>query len=197
MSDRVLQSRPDLILTLPIVPAFRGIVGFDPDRYNTYPRGVGSMRMSQVGDRVQAHYTKRFTDGSARSSRLQGEQPLELIVGSPHPRLPGIASGLVGLEVGQKVTLHVPANEAYGMPDPQRISQVDRARFTADEKLEVGKRASMQLGRGRTRRVTILEIHERKVVVDTNHPRCGQSLELDVELVAILTPAQEVEHSGS
>ena len=154
------------------------------------------MRMSQVGDRVQAHYTKRFTDGSARSSRLHGEQPVELVVGSAHPSLPGIASGLAGLEVGQKVTIHVPANDAYGMPDPERIVRVDRARFLANEKLEVGKRALMQLGRGRTRRVTILEIHERNVVIDTNHPRCGQSLELDVELVAILTPAQEVEHSG-
>jgi len=148
------------------------------------------MRMSQVGDRVQAHYTKRFTDGSARSSRLQGGQPLELIVGSAHPRLPGIASGLVGLEVGQKVTIHVPASQAYGMPDPKRIASVDRARFPATEKLEIGKRGSMQLGRGRTRRVTIMEIHEQKVVVDTNHPRCGQSLELDVELVAILTPSE-------
>jgi FKBP-type peptidyl-prolyl cis-trans isomerase 2 len=153
--------------------------------------------MSQVGDRIQAHYTKRFTDGSARSSRLQGDQPLELVVGSAHPSLPGIATSLVGLAVGQKVTIQVPASESYGMPDPERIAHVDRARFLVNEKLEIGKRATMQLGRGRTRRVRILEVHERKIVVDTNHPRCGQSLELDVELVAILTPDQEVEQGAT
>jgi hypothetical protein len=38
------------------------------------------MRTNQIGDRVQAHYTKRFNDGPRRSSRLRGDQPLELLI---------------------------------------------------------------------------------------------------------------------
>lgn len=151
------------------------------------------MRTSQIGDRVQAHYTKRFTDGSIRSSRLHENRPLELIVGKTHPALHGITSRLVGLEVGEKVTVRLSASEAYGMPDPTRIFRVDRARFRTDEKLEVGSRVTMQLRGGRTRRVRILEVHERIVVIDTNHPRCGQSLELELELVAILNSASELD----
>jgi FKBP-type peptidyl-prolyl cis-trans isomerase 2 len=41
---------------------------------------------------------------------------------------------------------------------------------------------------GRKRLVRIVEVRERVVVVDTNHPRAGQPLELEVELVTIHTP---------
>jgi len=154
------------------------------------------MQTSQVGDRVRAHYTKKFSDGSVRSSRTQDGEPLELIVGTAHPRLPGLGQGLVGVAEGQTVMIHITAAQAYGMPDPTRIRCVDRARFPADEELIAGRRTRMRLGRGRTRSVLVVEVREHQVVVDTNHPRCGQSVELEVELVAILAPASEVEHSG-
>ena len=77
------------------------------------------------------------------------------------------------------------------MPDPTRIFRVDRARFRADEKLKIGDRALMQVRDGFARRVRILEILERIVVIDANHPRCGQSLELELELVAFMTTALE------
>lgn len=89
------------------------------------------------------------------------------------------------------MTVQVSAVEAYGMPDPARIVRVDRARFKTDEKSEIGSRVTMQLRRGRTRRVRILEVHGQNVVIDANHMRCGQSMELELELVAILNPALE------
>jgi peptidylprolyl isomerase len=147
------------------------------------------MRTSQIGDRVQAHYTKRFTDGSSRSSRIRGDKPLELIVGTKHPRLPGVTSGLVGLAEGNTAKIYVSAEEAFGRHDPARIFRVDRARFNAAEEMAIGKWVSMHVRRGLSRRVRILEVHGRTVVIDANHPRCGQSVELEVELVAILPPS--------
>jgi len=155
------------------------------------------MQTSQVGDRVRAHYVKRFADGSIRSSRIRGDAPLEVTIGTAHPRLPGLGSGLVGLAEGQTVTVHVPAEEAHGMPDPTRIRRVDRARFPADEQLTTGRRVLMRLTRGRTRRVRVLEVLGQVVVVDTNHPRSGLSIELEVELVSFLTATSELEHQDS
>jgi FKBP-type peptidyl-prolyl cis-trans isomerase SlpA len=155
------------------------------------------MRTSQIGDRVQAHYTKRFADGSSRSSRVRGDAPLEITVGTAHPQLPGLGSRLVGLAEGQSVAVNVSAEEAYGLPDPTRIFRVDRARFPGDERLAAGQRVSMRLSGGRTRRVRVLEVHGGVVVIDTNHPRSGQPLKLEVELVAILTSTPEIGHQGS
>ena len=146
------------------------------------------MRTSQLGDRVRVHFVKRFEDGSVRSSRARGEEPLELTVGTAHPRLPGVDRELVGLGEGQTVAVAVPAERAYGQSDPARVRRVDRARFSADETVTAGRRARMRLSGGRSRRVRIVEVREQVVVIDTNHPRSGQRLEVEVELVAILAP---------
>ncbi|MDB5314118.1 MAG: peptidylprolyl isomerase [Gemmataceae bacterium] len=154
------------------------------------------MQTSQLGDRVQVHYVKRFQDGSVRSSRERGDAPLELIVGARHPRLPGVGSELVGLTPGKTVTVAVPAERAYGLTDPARVRRVARDRFRDDDVLVAGRRVRMRGAHGRPRVVRIVEVRGRVVVVDTNHPRSGQSVELDVELVSILTAAPELGHWG-
>jgi FKBP-type peptidyl-prolyl cis-trans isomerase 2 len=108
-----------------------------------------------------------------------------MIAGTEHRRLPGLGQGLFGLTEGQVVALDVPAERAYGFPDPERIKRVTRARFV-DEDLVPGQRIRMRLSRGRSRMVRIVEAFGSVVVVDLNHPRCGQSVHLEVELVAIL-----------
>lgn len=144
------------------------------------------MRMSQVGDRVQVHYVKRFEDGSVRSSRGRNDAPLELTVGSRHPRLPGVGEELVGLAPGATVTVNVPAERAYGVPDPARVRRVSRSRFRPGEGLVAGRLARLRDGEGRPRVVRVVEVRGRVVVVDTNHPRSGQSVVVEVELVTIL-----------
>ena len=154
------------------------------------------MRTSQVGDRVRVHYVQKFQDGSERSSRAGTGAALELTVGTDNRRLPGLGLGLVGLAEGQVVTLDVPAERAYGPTTADRIKRVTRARFAADEDVTPGRRARMRLSRGRTRAVRVVEVSGPVVVVDLNHPRSGQSVHMEVELVAILETNSEVEHSG-
>ena len=145
------------------------------------------MRTVQQGDRVRVHYVKRFQDGSVASSRSGDGAPLELTVGTDHRRLPGLGSGLVGLAPGNHVTLSVPAERAYP-PDPGRIFRLARARFPEHQALPVGKWVRIPDGRGRRRLVRIVEVRDQVVVVDTNHPRAGQALELEVELISIQPP---------
>ena len=146
------------------------------------------MRTTQVGDRVQVHYVQTFENGSVRSSRADG-QPLEVTIGTDHRRLPALGLGLLGLTEGQVVVLDVPAEQAYGLHDPQRIKRVTRDRFEADEDIVPNRRVRMRLSRGRSRTVCVLEVWDGAVVVDLNHPRSGLSMRLEIELVAILEAA--------
>jgi FKBP-type peptidyl-prolyl cis-trans isomerase 2 len=146
------------------------------------------MRTVQQGDRVQVHYVKRFQNGSVASSRSRGKPPLELTIGTDHPRLPGLGSGLVGLAPGNHVTVTVPAQRAYGLSDPGRIRRLARTRFAEHQTLPVGKWVRVVDRRGRRRLVRILEVRDQMVVVDTNHPWAGQALEVEVEIIAIHTP---------
>ena len=154
------------------------------------------MQTSQLGDRVQVHYVKRFEDGSVRSSRERGDAPLELTVGVRHPRLPGLGNELVGLAPGGTVTVKVPAERAYGLADPGRVRRVSRGRFRKDRTLVAGRPAWMRGNQGKPRAVRVVEVRGAVVVVDLNHPRCGQSVEMEVELVTIRAETPELGHWG-
>jgi FKBP-type peptidyl-prolyl cis-trans isomerase 2 len=148
------------------------------------------MRTVVSGDRVQVHYVKRLQDGSVASSRE--DAPVELTVGVDHPRLPGLGLALVGLAPGDSTAVHVPAEQAYGLPDPTRVRRWARTRFPKGQRLPVGKWVRFLSPRGRHRLVRILEVHADTVVVDTNPRGAGQGLDLEVELVAIRDPDKRV-----
>jgi FKBP-type peptidyl-prolyl cis-trans isomerase 2 len=110
--------------------------------------------------------------------------------------LPGLNEELVGLEPGSRVKVQVAAEDAYGLPDPSRIRRLSRERFPQDGILVAGRLVRVKDGRGRLRSVRVVQVHGDIVTVDTNHPRCGQSVELEVELVSILADAPEIGHWG-
>ena len=145
------------------------------------------MRITQPGDHVQVHYVKRFQDGSVASSR--GRPPLEMIVGTDHPRLPGLGMGLVGLAAGESTKLRVAPEDAYGLRDPNKVRRVSRTRFQPDQLFKVGKMLRVTDRKGKPHLVRVLETRTKVVVVDTNHPWAGQVLEMEVQLVTIHDPA--------
>ena len=144
------------------------------------------MQTVQQGDRVQVHYVKRFQDGSVASSRKRA--PLELTVGTEHPRLPGLGLALVGLAPGGSTTVRVPPERAHGAPDPARVHRWARTRFPKNQSLPVGKWVRFLNPQGKSRLVRIVEVRGPMVVVDTNHRGAGQALELKVELIGIQAP---------
>jgi peptidylprolyl isomerase len=150
------------------------------------PKGESSVRTAQEGDHVQVHYLKRLQDGSVASSR--GRAPLEVTIGTDHPRLPGLGLALVGLAAGESRTLSVPAERAYGLSDPTRIRRLARTTFPKESPVRVGELVQLTDSKGRRRLVRILEVTRKTVVVDTNHRWAGQALELRVELVSIRDP---------
>jgi peptidylprolyl isomerase len=146
------------------------------------------MGTAQLGDRVRVHYVKHLEDGSVVSSH--GRAPLELTVGVDSPRLPGLGSALVGQAPGTHTTVTVPAERAYGQRDAGRIYRLARTRFADYPTLRIGTWVRITDRRGRRRRVRIIQVSSRVVVVDANHRWAGQTLTLEVELLAVQRPEE-------
>ncbi|OWK43942.1 FKBP-type peptidyl-prolyl cis-trans isomerase [Fimbriiglobus ruber] len=149
------------------------------------------MRTTKTGDRILVHYIKRFEEGTEVSSRTRGDDPMEVTVGTPHKRLPGLNRELVGLAPGQDVVVTIPPGRPYGAVDPERVLRLARKRFPEDQNFPVGQLVRFTGKSGRARSVRVVSVAEQHVVVDTNHPRAGQGLELEIELVAFLAPTPE------
>jgi len=99
----------------------------------------------------------------------------------------GFDDGVTGMGIGEKKTINIPVEEAYGQKNPDMIIEMPKDRFPENMELEVGMPLMMSNGEGQNFQVVIHEIHEESVVLDANHPLAGQDLIFDLELVDIVT----------
>ncbi len=138
--------------------------------------------MVKVGDTIKVHYKGTLNDGTLFDSS-EGREPLEFEVGSGMV-IPGFDNGVMGMKIGDKKTVNIPANEAYGESNPEMIFDFDKDQIPAEIPLEIGGVLNMHNGQ-QTVPVKILEITETKIKLDANHPLAGQDLNFDLELIGI------------
>jgi FKBP-type peptidyl-prolyl cis-trans isomerase 2 len=141
------------------------------------------MQQVKQGDKVKVHYHGRLTDGTTFDSS-EGRSPLEFEVGSGAV-IPGFDNGVMGMSVGEKKTINIPADEAYGQKVPELVMDFPKERFPEDMEPEVGMQLMMNNGAGQQFPVTIVEMKEDIVTLDANHQLAGQDLVFDLELVDI------------
>lgn len=141
------------------------------------------MQQVKKGDTIKVHYHGRLVDGTTFDSS-EGREPLEFEVGSGMV-IPGFDDGVTGMAVGDKKTVQIPADEAYGPKQEDMIMEFPREKFPADMLPEVGMQLNMNNGQGQSFPVVIVEVQETVVILDANHPLAGQDLIFDLELVEI------------
>lgn len=141
------------------------------------------MQQVKKGDTVKVHYHGRLTDGTTFDSS-DGREPLQFEVGSGQV-IKGFEDGVAGMNVGDKKTIQIPVDDAYGPKDENMLVEFPKSNFPEDLKPEVGMQLNMTNGGGQVIPVTIVEIAEESVMLDANHPLAGQDLIFEIELVEI------------
>ena len=141
------------------------------------------MQQVKAGDTVKVHYQGRLVDGTTFDTS-QGRDPLEFTVGNGMV-IKGFDNGVLGMIVGDKRTIEIPVDDAYGPEDPQMIMDFPVDRFPSDMKPEIGMQLNMSNGSGQNFPVIIREIRQDSVLLDANHPLAGEDLIFDLELVDI------------
>ena len=141
---------------------------------------------AQLGDRVQVQYV-RIPESGAVTETTRGQKTCEFTVGSSEV-FPTLSTSVIGMAPGHRKRITLQPDEAHGHIQRRLIRQIPRARFPTEMVLEVGKRLSMK-GKtaGHRRRVRIVEIKPDSVLVDGNHPLAGKVIELDVQLLSLVS----------
>lgn len=140
--------------------------------------------MSKVknGDSVSVHYTGKLEDGTVfDSSILQNREPIKASVGNKQ-LISGFENALIGMSVGEKKTVSIEPENAYGSVIDGMIGEVPKSNLPSD--VEVGQMLQAQTPQGPLN-VKVIEIKEDTVVLDGNHPLAGKKLIFDLELVSI------------
>jgi peptidylprolyl isomerase len=135
------------------------------------------------GDTVRIHYTGTLADGSVFDSS-EGREPLEFTVGARQV-IEGMDSELPGMTVGEKKTLNIPCDKAYGPMNPAARQAIPREGIPDHIPLELGTQLQMQSPEGQVLPVTVVEVDDATVTLDANHPLAGKDLTFDIELVSV------------
>jgi FKBP-type peptidyl-prolyl cis-trans isomerase 2 len=142
------------------------------------------MQQVKSGDKIKVHYHGRLTNGET-FDKSEGREPLEFEVGSGMV-IKGFDDGVTGMAVGDKKTINIPFDEAYGPKNPDMVIDMPKDRFPKDMELEVGMPLAMSDDQGQQFQVAVAEIKEEVIILDANHPLAGEDLIFDLELVEII-----------
>ena len=142
------------------------------------------MQQVKIGDKVHVHYTGKLANGEEFDSSVKRE-PLEFTVGAGQ-MIKGFDAALPGMIVGDKKTITIPAEEAYGDRSEDAIIDFPKENVPPDMKLEPGMSLTLTNQDGQPVPVLVVEVKDDVVVLDANHFLAGQELVFDIELVEIL-----------
>ncbi|WAI01027.1 FKBP-type peptidyl-prolyl cis-trans isomerase [Methanogenium organophilum] len=112
-------------------------------------------------------------------------EPIVVRLGGMHI-IPGLDEALIGKEVGEKGTVEIPPEKAYGPHDESLVKSAPVKNFA--EKPQVGMRISSEGQEG-----VIVNVVGKRAVVDFNHVLAGKTLTYEYEIEAVVEdPAEQV-----
>lgn len=142
---------------------------------------------------VAMHYELKNDQGEILDKSEKGD-PLYYLHGAENI-IPGLEKELTGKKVGDELEVRVEPQDGYGEFDEELIQPLPRDMFADIKNLAVGEELQAQEEDGSIRFFTVKEIKDDEVIIDSNHPLAGETLNFKVKIEEIReATAEELEH---
>ena len=141
---------------------------------------------------VQIHYTMSDEAGAELESSSGGD-PMAYLHGHGN-MLVGVEKALVDKEVGDKFSITLQPEDAYGERQDDAVQRVPAKHLQGAKVWKPGMVAVVNTEQGQ-RQVTVIKAGKFMITVDMNSPLAGKVLNFDVEVVDVRAATdEEVEH---
>ncbi|PHR24651.1 MAG: peptidylprolyl isomerase [Desulfotalea sp.] len=142
------------------------------------------MAKIQTGDKVSVHYIGKLGDGSIFDSTV-GEDPFVFTFGEDD-LIDGFVNAILTMEIGDKKTVTVDVEEAYGEWHEDMLIEVPRSEMPEElTELAVGDELEVTDEEEEPMLVIVSELTDTTVTLDGNPPLAGEALTFELELVAV------------
>lgn len=135
------------------------------------------------GSRVSLHLSILLEDGTEALSTF-GDEPVTLTMGDGTLQQ-GLELAIFGLSAGDRQTLNLLPEQAYGLRDPALIQHMPMTDFEADFTPHPGQIIAFALPNDEEAAGAVLCVDEGQVEVDFNHPLAGHEITFTVEILAV------------
>ena len=141
------------------------------------------------GTRVRLTFSLMLESGEVIDST--GEKAAEFSIGDGS-LLPGFETAMFGLKAGAKERLCITAEQGFGIANPENIHRIKRSQFQSNMELAQGLMMSFADAQNTELPGVILNVDEKYVEVDFNHPLSGKNLVLQVEILSVQQLTNEI-----
>ncbi len=131
---------------------------------------------------VTLHFALKLENGDVVDSTFD-KQPATFKVGDGN-LLPGFEVALYGFKAGDKRSLQIEPESAFGQPNPQNVQVMPRGQFQ-DMELSEGLLIIFNDAANAELPGVVKAFDEQQVTIDFNHPLAGKTLSFDVEIIAV------------
>lgn len=140
------------------------------------------MKMSiENGNVVKLRYEAKVGDRVIDSSREK--KPLEFKVGEGEV-IKGLDEAVVGLTGGEKKTVIIPPEKAYGKRQEGFTHKIPKSKLRESYKrIEKGNVIRYNTDKGVVKFATVAEVKEDDIIFDLNHPLAGETITFDLEIL--------------
>ncbi len=132
---------------------------------------------------VSVHYKGSLSNGEVFDSS-EGRMPLEVLMGGGQ-LIKGFEDSLVGMSLKEKKTFTLAPEDAYGQRNDNLIHNFPLSDVPPGVIPELGQIIGLQMPDGRQVPAQVVQVDNKNVVLDLNHPLAGQALTFDIEVVGI------------
>ena len=139
--------------------------------------------MLKIGDTVKVHYTGKYLDDKVFDSTVASE-PIIFTIGD-EMMIPAFEEAVMSMEVGDKKTIVLKAEDAYGEYDEELLVDVNRKDVFGEKEVKIGDIIQVPTDDG-AMVFKVHEIGETTVVLDGNLDMAGKDVKFDIELISII-----------
>lgn len=140
--------------------------------------------MVSNAQRVLVEYKGMLEDGTVFDSSEENG-PLDITIGAGQV-VQGLDETLASMEVGEKRTVTIPCEKAFGRYNEFNVQKRDLRYVPNAEELPVGQRISFMGPGGQKVSALVQKIEDGYVYLDFNNKLAGKTLVYDLEIVEIL-----------
>jgi FKBP-type peptidyl-prolyl cis-trans isomerase 2 len=136
------------------------------------------------GDKVKIQYEGKLEDGTIFDSSEKHGQALEFTLGQGQV-IPGFENSVLGMEKGEEKEITIESKNAYGERKEELLKKVPKEQLPENLTPEVGMILGLQTPDGRQIPAPIVEVSEKEITIDLNHPLAGKNLKFKIKLTEI------------
>lgn len=150
--------------------------------------------MQKITDGLVVSLNFTLTVDGETLAKSEAGDPMEYLHGAEEI-LPGLEAALAGKQVGDKFSVTLAPEDAYGEYDDEDVEEIDRADIPNADELEIGMSVEVEDEDGYAYPAEVVDMTETLVTLDFNPPLAGKTLTYDVEVLGIReATAEELEH---